>query len=166
MRLSTKQVKQIALLWPKFWSLCEKKTYVKYALEIKWFFFLLDGFLYWDSWPKIKTESSVLKSFSSGMRVFLTLLVWKCSGLDLCGCNWFFVGFLKEFIHLFIRDTERGRDTKQAPCGEPDVGLGPKTRDQDLSQRQVLNYWATRRPMAAILRSFYIKSSFRYTVAY
>ena len=38
----------------------------------------------------------------------------------------------KDFIYLFLRDTERerGRDTgreKQAPCREPDVGLDPGT---------------------------------------
>ena len=39
--------------------------------------------------------------------------------------------FLKDFIYSFMRDMERGRDTgqreKQAPCGEPDVGLDPRT---------------------------------------
>ena len=43
-------------------------------------------------------------------------------------------GFLKKFIYLFMRDTdrERGRERhrqreKQAPCGEPDAGLDPRT---------------------------------------
>ena len=34
----------------------------------------------------------------------------------------------KDFIYLFMRDTERGRDRqreKQVSCGEPDVGLDP-----------------------------------------
>ena len=41
--------------------------------------------------------------------------------------------FLKDFIYLFMRDTQREAETqhrqreKQAPCGEPDVGLGPRT---------------------------------------
>ena len=37
--------------------------------------------------------------------------------------------FFKEFIYLFIRDTERQRHRqreKQAPYGEPNVGLDPK----------------------------------------
>ena len=37
---------------------------------------------------------------------------------------WFF--FFKDFIHLFMRDTQRDRDTgreKQAPCRDVDVGL-------------------------------------------
>ena len=33
--------------------------------------------------------------------------------------------FNKFFIYLFMRDTGRGR--KQAPYGEPDVGLDPRT---------------------------------------
>ena len=36
-----------------------------------------------------------------------------------------------DFIHLFMRDTERETETrqrkKQAPCGEPDAGLDPRT---------------------------------------
>ena len=35
--------------------------------------------------------------------------------------------FFKDFIYLFMRDTERHRKReKQTPCGEPDVGLDPK----------------------------------------
>ena len=33
--------------------------------------------------------------------------------------------YLKDFIYLFMR--EREREQKQAPCGEPDVGLNPWT---------------------------------------
>ena len=36
--------------------------------------------------------------------------------------------FLKDFIYLFMRDTERERQReKQAPCGESDAGLNPRT---------------------------------------
>ena len=38
--------------------------------------------------------------------------------------------FFKDFIYLFMRDTERQRHRgreKQAPCREPDVGLDPRT---------------------------------------
>ena len=42
--------------------------------------------------------------------------------------------FFKDFIYLFMRDTERKREKqihrkreKQAPCGEPDVRLDPGT---------------------------------------
>ena len=50
----------------------------------------------------------------------------------------------KDFIHLFMRDTQRGRDTgrereKQAPRREPDVGLIPGLQDHALGQRQALN---------------------------
>ena len=41
---------------------------------------------------------------------------------------------LKDFIYLFMRDTQRERERqghrqkeKQAPCREPDVGLDPGT---------------------------------------
>ena len=40
--------------------------------------------------------------------------------------------FFKDFIYLFMRDTERERQRhrqrkKQAPCREPDAGLDPRT---------------------------------------
>ena len=38
--------------------------------------------------------------------------------------------FFKILIYLFMRDTERSRDTaeeKQALCGDPDAGLNPRT---------------------------------------
>ena len=38
--------------------------------------------------------------------------------------------FSKDFIYLFLRDPEKEAETqreKQAPCGEPDVGLDPRT---------------------------------------
>ena len=39
--------------------------------------------------------------------------------------------FFKDFIYLFMRDTEKEADTergeKQAPCGEPDAELDPRT---------------------------------------
>ena len=38
--------------------------------------------------------------------------------------------FFKDFIYSFMRDTERQRHRqreKQALCGEPDVGLDPRT---------------------------------------
>ena len=46
--------------------------------------------------------------------------------------------FFKDFIYVFMRDTERQRDRQrenEAPCGEPDVRLDlPGPRDHDLSQ--------------------------------
>ena len=41
-----------------------------------------------------------------------------------------------------MREKERQRHRqreKQAPCGELDGGLEPRTQDYDLSQRQMLN---------------------------
>ena len=42
--------------------------------------------------------------------------------------------FVKDFIYLFMRDTERQRHRqreKQTPCGEPNVRLYPRTQDHD-----------------------------------
>ena len=51
--------------------------------------------------------------------------------------------FLRFYLFIHERHTESERQRhrqreKQAPCGEPDVGL-----DHDLSRRQMLNHWAT-----------------------
>ena len=53
--------------------------------------------------------------------------------------------FFKDFIYLFIRDTERERQRhrqreKQDSCRERDMELHPRTQDHDLSQRQMLNH--------------------------
>ena len=52
--------------------------------------------------------------------------------------------FFKDFIYLFVKDTQRERQRhrqkeKQAPGRGPDVGLHPETEDHALSQGQVLN---------------------------
>ena len=43
-----------------------------------------------------------------------------------------FIIIFKDFVYLFMRDTERRQRLrqreKQAPCREPDVGLGPGTQ--------------------------------------
>ena len=54
--------------------------------------------------------------------------------------------FLKDFIYLFMRDTQRERQRhrqreEQAPHWELDVGLDPGSWDHALSQRQTLNSW-------------------------
>ena len=54
----------------------------------------------------------------------------------------------KDFIYLFMKDTERERESetqseKQAPHKEPDVRLDPGSWDHTLSQRQALSCWAT-----------------------
>ena len=49
------------------------------------------------------------------------------------------------------RHRRRERE-KQAPCREPDAGLKPWTWDHDLSQRQMLNCWATQ---ASLLSGFW-----------
>ena len=57
-----------------------------------------------------------------------------------------FQAFKKDFIYLFMRDTnrERGRGTrqreKQAPCREPDVGLDPGSPGSHPGLKMVLNF--------------------------
>ena len=58
-------------------------------------------------------------------------------------------------IYLFMKDTKSERQRhrqseKQAPCGEPDVGLDPRV----LSQRQTLNHGTTQ---ASLPISFFKK---------
>ena len=53
--------------------------------------------------------------------------------------------FLKDFIYLFMRDTQREKQRhrpreKQTPHREPDVGLNPRTWDHAQSQSQTLNW--------------------------
>ena len=58
--------------------------------------------------------------------------------------------FKKDFIYLFIRQRERGRDIgrgrSRLPVGSPMWDSIPGLRDHTLSQRQILNHWATRVP--------------------
>ena len=56
--------------------------------------------------------------------------------------------FWKDFIYLFMIDTQRDRQRrrqreKEAPCREPDMGLHPRSQDHALRWRQELNHWAT-----------------------
>ena len=54
------------------------------------------------------------------------------AGADKYMPYFFILIFYKDFIYLFMRDTERERQRhrqreKQAPCRKPDVGLDPRT---------------------------------------
>ena len=61
--------------------------------------------------------------------------------LDLQEVFFFFLKIIYLFIHERHRKRQRHRQReKQAPCGEPDVELDPRTRDHPLSQRQMLNH--------------------------
>ena len=68
----------------------------------------------------------------------------------------FLLLFFKDFIYLFMRDTERGRDTGIGRSRLPTRRLMwdsiPGPRYHDLSQRQTLNCWAT---WASLIISFY-----------
>ena len=64
--------------------------------------------------------------------------------------------FIHPSIHPSIHERHRERQReKQAPCREPDEGLDPRTPDHTLSQRQMLNHWATQVPLYLnILKDF------------
>ena len=55
-----------------------------------------------------------------------------------------FLSFFKGFIHLFMRDTQKGRDTGRVRSKLPAKSLMwdsiPGPQDYDLSQRQMLNH--------------------------
>ena len=57
-----------------------------------------------------------------------------------------------------MRDTERGRDIgrgrSRLPAGSMMQDLTPRLRDHDLSQRQMLNHWATQVPQYLHLLNF------------
>ena len=60
-------------------------------------------------------------------------------------CQYKFGTFLKYFIYLFMRDTEGERQRlrqkeKQASCGEPHVGLDPRTPGSDPELKERLNH--------------------------
>ena len=65
--------------------------------------------------------------------------------------------FFLNFIYLFMRDTQRGRDIGRGRSRLPSGSLMwdwiPGPRDHDLSQRQMLNHWATQMP--CIPRNFF-----------
>ena len=71
--------------------------------------------------------------------------------------------FLKKyFIYSFMRDTERERQRhrhreKQAPCGEPDVGLNPMTSGSCPVRKAASTAEPPRRPSSRILK---MKSEF------
>ena len=50
----------------------------------------------------------------------------------------FFI-FFKDFIYLFMRETQREQREKQAPCREPDVGLDPGSPGSHPGLRVALN---------------------------
>ena len=59
--------------------------------------------------------------------------------------------FIKDFIYLFMKDTQRERQRrrqreKQASGRKPDAGLHPETADHALRQGQVLNPEPPRHP--------------------
>ena len=56
--------------------------------------------------------------------------------------------FKKDFIYLFMRNTERERQRhrqreKWAPCREPNMGLDSRTPGSHPGQKVALNHWAT-----------------------
>ena len=67
--------------------------------------------------------------------------------------NLIMITFFKDFIYLFMRDTERERERerqkhrqreKQAPCREPDMRLHPGSPGSRPGLKAALNHCATR----------------------
>ena len=66
--------------------------------------------------------------------------------------------FLRFYLFIHERHTERGRDTgrgrSRLPAGSPMQDLTPGPRDHDLSQTQTLKHWATQAPtLSAFLKA-------------
>ena len=74
--------------------------------------------------------------------------------------------FFKDFIYLFMRDTEKGRDIgrgrSRLPAGSPMWDLDPGPWDHTLSQRQTLSHRATQAslPSASIIVAFFFLDSY------
>ena len=82
--------------------------------------------------------------------IFPTFLIMKTSILSLAQYFLFIIlDFLKDFIYLFMKDTqrERGRDTgrgrSRLHAGSPMWDSIPGLQDHTLGWRQMLNHWAT-----------------------
>ena len=86
--------------------------------------------------------------FQVGKNQLLGSLNWLSAELLLLGCLFCFVLFIHE------RHRERGRDTgsrrSRLPTGTPKQDLSPGPRDHDVSQRQMLNHWATQGPLLPV----------------
>ena len=70
--------------------------------------------------------------------------------------------FKKDFIYSFMRDTQRGRDAGRGrskfPAGSPMRNSIPGPQGHDLSERRMLNRWATQVPLHE--RFYYVISLF------
>ena len=59
-------------------------------------------------------------------------------------CTFLFVYLFKDFIYLFIRDSQRQRQRhrqreEQAPCRKPDAGLNPRSPGSHAGPKLALN---------------------------
>ena len=99
------------------------------------------------SWPELKSRVGSLTRLSHP------------GALTTCGLLFVLFCFLILF-YLFIheRHTERQRHRQremQAPSGEHDAGLA-----HNLSQRQMLNHWATQMPITCFLNKILLEHSY------
>ena len=66
--------------------------------------------------------------------------------------HWLFFIFIKDFIYIFMRDTETcrnvGRGRSRLPTGSLMQNLIPGSQDHAMSQRKMLNHWATQVPLS------------------
>ena len=74
--------------------------------------------------------------------IFFTSL----TGFHLNFSNLILIVTLKKIIYSRETHRERQRE-KQAPYGEPNVGLDTRIQDHDLSQRETLNHRTTQVPL-------------------
>ena len=116
----------------------------------------------WDLWY-ILLLFSVIHSFPSTSIIqphcyhaFPTSLSGLAMWLVFCQWMWhrpsqlkLFFFFLRFYLLIHERYTERGRDTrkKQAPCGEPNAELDPRTS----GSWPELSHWVTQMPSAEVL---------------
>ena len=111
----------------------------------------------------IKTRMFVTKTANPGNRSSIrrSEYIWAIRGIylgDGCvyrsgaqrraikitGSSFSFIFFFKDFIYLFMRDTDRGIETgrgrSRLPKGSPMCNLIPRPHDHDLSRKQTLNH--------------------------
>ena len=92
------------------------------------------GSFTWMSWVWNGGLSGLCYSGGSrGGNLIPSFSFFSSCPLSLVGGPFLHLFFFKDFIYLFMRDTQKEREAetqaeeKQAPCREPNVGLNPRT---------------------------------------
>ena len=121
---------------------CYTKVLVFCILKILWHALCLrkDGILNF-------YLNAVNRYFDNTLEMELCTLIFHCALI-------IFIYFLKDFIYLFMRDTERQRHRQRRSrlhAGSLMWYSIPGPQDHALSQRQVPNHWATQGSPALII---------------